>query len=149
LQAGYRERKFVAPALAMGLRIGGAESSRTGSAAQLCALRRPAVFGLPIPAGPEPLAARDGWVIGRQRRFLACDRSLAATRDVFAFGHGHIGSCLGLTGRLIADLIAGRVPLLDLSRSDRAPQADCHQQRGATKRFSRMINSSASMPPAS
>jgi D-amino-acid dehydrogenase len=40
----------------------------------------------------------------------------ARHRNVFfAFGHGHIGLTLGaVTGRLIADLVAGRDPGLDM-----------------------------------
>jgi D-amino-acid dehydrogenase len=35
---------------------------------------------------------------------------------VLAFGHGHIGLTLGpLTGRIVADLVAGRAPPLDLA----------------------------------
>jgi D-amino-acid dehydrogenase len=34
----------------------------------------------------------------------------------YAFGHGHLGLCGGApTGRLIADLIAGRPPAIDLA----------------------------------
>jgi D-amino-acid dehydrogenase len=33
---------------------------------------------------------------------------------MLAFGHGHIGLAAGaLTGRLVADLIAGRAPVID------------------------------------
>jgi D-amino-acid dehydrogenase len=40
----------------------------------------------------------------------------------YAFGHGHLGLCGGApTGRLMADLIAGRAPAIDLTpyRADR------------------------------
>jgi D-amino-acid dehydrogenase len=34
----------------------------------------------------------------------------------YAFGHGHLGLCGGApTGRLIADLIGGRRPAIDLT----------------------------------
>jgi len=34
----------------------------------------------------------------------------------YAFGHGHLGLCGGApTGRLIADLVSGRKPAIDLS----------------------------------
>jgi D-amino-acid dehydrogenase len=39
-----------------------------------------------------------------------------------AFGHGHLGLTLGArTGRLIAELVAGRTPFLDMApyRADR------------------------------
>jgi D-amino-acid dehydrogenase len=41
----------------------------------------------------------------------------------FAFGHGHLGLTNGaITGRLIADLVAGRTPPIDMApyRIDRA-----------------------------
>ena len=35
---------------------------------------------------------------------------------VYAFGHGHLGLTLGpITGRLVADLVAGRSPMLDMT----------------------------------
>ena len=40
----------------------------------------------------------------------------------FAFGHGHVGLCGGApTARIIADLIAGRIPSIDIApyRADR------------------------------
>ena len=40
----------------------------------------------------------------------------------FAFGHGHVGLCGGApTGRIIADLVAGRTPNVDIApyRADR------------------------------
>ncbi len=52
-------------------------------------------------------------VIGRATRF---------GNVYYAFGHGHVGLCGGApTGRLIADLVAGRPPRIDLSpyRPDR------------------------------
>jgi len=42
-------------------------------------------------------------------------RSPRDPRVVYAFGHGHIGLTLGgITGRLVADLVGGRQPVLDL-----------------------------------
>lgn len=43
-------------------------------------------------------------------------RSKASSRVIYAFGHQHIGLTLGgLSGKLVADLVAGRDPALDLS----------------------------------
>jgi D-amino-acid dehydrogenase len=43
-------------------------------------------------------------------------RSKNASNAILAFGHGHIGLASGpMTGRLVADLIAGRVPAIDLA----------------------------------
>jgi D-amino-acid dehydrogenase len=45
-------------------------------------------------------------VIGRATRF---------TNVYYAFGHGHVGLCGGApTGRIIADLVAGRMPSIDV-----------------------------------
>jgi D-amino-acid dehydrogenase len=53
------------------------------------------------PSTPDSLP-----VIGRSRR---------AANAIHAFGHGHVGLASGpLTGRLVADLIAGRPPAIDL-----------------------------------
>jgi glycine/D-amino acid oxidase-like deaminating enzyme len=40
-----------------------------------------------------------------------------ASRDViYAFGHGHVGmTCAPMTGRLVADLVAGRQPSIDIA----------------------------------
>lgn len=57
-------------------------------------------------AGHRPCMPDSLPVIGRSPRF----------RNVYyAFGHGHIGLCGGApTGRIIADLVAGRKPTLDI-----------------------------------
>jgi len=42
-------------------------------------------------------------------------RSPRCSAVVYAFGHGHLGLTLGpITGRLVASLVAGRVPEIDL-----------------------------------
>ncbi|MFD2238183.1 NAD(P)/FAD-dependent oxidoreductase [Aureimonas populi] len=49
-------------------------------------------------------------------------RSPSDARIIHAFGHGHIGLTLaGITGRLVADMIGGQPPLVDLTplRADR------------------------------
>jgi D-amino-acid dehydrogenase len=40
-----------------------------------------------------------------------------ASRDVvYAFGHGHVGmTSAPMTGRIVADLIAGRPPAIDIA----------------------------------
>lgn len=44
-------------------------------------------------------------------------RSRASERVVYAFGHGHYGlTQSAATGRIVADLVAGRTPPIDLSR---------------------------------
>jgi D-amino-acid dehydrogenase len=44
------------------------------------------------------------------------DRSRGADNAWMAFGHGHMGMCMGATtGREVAHLVAGRAPQVDLS----------------------------------
>lgn len=115
----FAERKFVATPMAMGLRIGGAaefaglearaHGKRSGA---LVALARPYLPGLDATGGTEWMGQRPTTpdslpVIGRSPR---------QGHVFYAFGHGHIGLTLGpTTGRLVADLVAGRAPPLDLS----------------------------------
>lgn len=115
----FAERKFVATPMDMGLRIGGAaEFAGLDSApnyARSDALAKLAEIYLPDlkssagtrwmghrPTTPDSLP-----VIGRSSR----------RNDIlYAFGHGHTGLTLGpTTGRLVADLAAGRKPPIDLS----------------------------------
>ena len=115
----FGERKFVATPLAMGLRIGGAaefagleappEPARCDALLALAKLYLP---GLRAEGGTRWMGHRPTTpdslpVIGRSPR----------RRDVlYAFGHGHTGLTLGpTTGRLVADLVAGRSPPLDLA----------------------------------
>ncbi len=43
-------------------------------------------------------------------------RAPASARVILAYGHGHLGLTMGpITGRLVADLVVGRPPALDLS----------------------------------
>jgi D-amino-acid dehydrogenase len=115
----FAERKFVATPLSMGLRIGGAAEFAGLDAPPnyqrckaLVALAARYFPGLDARGGTQWMGHRPTTpdtlpVIGRSPR-----RS-----DVFyAFGHGHTGLTFGpTTGRLIADLVAGRRPSLDLS----------------------------------
>jgi D-amino-acid dehydrogenase len=42
--------------------------------------------------------------------------SRASPDVVYAFGHGHVGmTSAPMTGRLVADLVAGRKPSIDIS----------------------------------
>jgi D-amino-acid dehydrogenase len=115
----FAERKFVATPLAMGLRIGGAAEFAGLEAPPnfarpkaLVALAKRYFPGLNAEGGREWMGHRPATpdtlpVIGRSPR----------RQNVFyAFGHGHTGLTFGpTTGRLIADLIAGRPPSLDLA----------------------------------
>ncbi len=115
----FAERQFVATPLDIGLRIGGAAEFAGLDARPdfrrsdaLVTLARRYLPGLDArgavrwmghrPATPDSLP-----VIGRSRR---------RAEVVYAFGHGHLGLTLGpTTGRLVADIVAGRPPPLDLS----------------------------------
>jgi D-amino-acid dehydrogenase len=115
----FAERKFVATPLAIGLRIGGAAEfagleapPNFARSKTLVALAKRYLPGLNAEGGTEWMGHRPTTpdtlpVIGRSPR----------RQNVFyAFGHGHTGLTFGpTTGRLIADLIAGRPPSLDLA----------------------------------
>jgi D-amino-acid dehydrogenase len=115
----FAERKFTATPLAIGLRIGGAAEFAGLTAAPnyrrsraLATLARRYLPGLATEGGTEWMGHRpatpDGLpVIGPSPR---------QPNVLYAFGHGHVGLTLAATtGRLIADLVAGRPPVIDLA----------------------------------
>jgi D-amino-acid dehydrogenase len=116
----FSEQKFVATPLAIGLRIGGGAAEFAGLDAPpnyrrsraLVALAARYLPGLDRAGGVDWMGHRPTTpdtlpVIGPSPR----------RRNVFyAFGHGHIGLTVGpTTGRLIAELVSGRQPPMDLS----------------------------------
>ena len=115
----FAERKFVATPLACGLRIGGAaEFGGLEAAANYRRSRMLATLaGLYLPglateggtewAGHRPTTPDSLPVIGASRRKPSV---------FYAFGHGHLGlTQAATTGRLVADLMAGRAPPIDLA----------------------------------
>lgn len=115
----FAERKFVATPLRMGLRIGGA--------AEFAGLDAPPNFArskalVRLASRYFPTLNQDGGTEWMGHRPTTPD-SLPVIgpsprrRNVFyAFGHGHTGLTFGpTTGRLIAGLISGAPPSLDLS----------------------------------
>lgn len=115
----FAERKFVATPLACGLRIGGA--AEFGGLEALANFKRSkALVRLAKPylpdlrpdggqewAGHRPTTPDSLPVVGRASHH---------PRVVHAFGHGHLGLTLAATtGRLVADLVAGRPPAVDLA----------------------------------
>lgn len=109
----FAERKFVATPLSCGLRIGGldavAEYRRSQSLAKLALLYLPGLkhTGGADWAGHRPATPDSLPVIGRS------DRQQGV---VYAFGHGHLGlTQAATTGRLVADLVAGRQPTIDVA----------------------------------
>ena len=115
----FAERKFVATPLACGLRIGGAAEfggleaianyKRSQALSKLAALYLPGLEpggGIEW-AGHRPTTPDSLPVIGRSPRRPGV---------VYAFGHGHLGlTQAATTGRLVADLVAGRTPPIDLA----------------------------------
>ncbi|HKX10834.1 MAG TPA: FAD-dependent oxidoreductase [Stellaceae bacterium] len=115
----FAERKFTATPLSIGLRIGGAAEFAGLTAAPnyrrsraLVTLARRYLPGLSTDGGTEWMGHRPATpdslpVIGPSLRH----------RDIlYAFGHGHVGLTLAATtGRLIADHIAGRPSVVDLT----------------------------------
>jgi D-amino-acid dehydrogenase len=115
----FAERKFTATPLSCGLRIGGAAEFAGLSAPPnyqrsraLLTLARLYLPGLDAAGGTEWMGHRpatpDGLpVIGPSPRHPAL---------FYAFGHGHVGlTQAATTGRLIADLVAGRPPVVDMT----------------------------------
>jgi D-amino-acid dehydrogenase len=114
----FAERKFTATPLSCGLRIGGAAEFAGLSAPPnyrrsraLLTLARRYLPGLDSTGGTEWMGHRpatpDGLpVIGPSPRHPAL---------FYAFGHGHVGlTQSATTGRLIADLVHGRPPVVDM-----------------------------------
>jgi D-amino-acid dehydrogenase len=115
----FAERKFVATPLVMGLRIGGAAEfagleapPNFARSKALVALAKRYFPGLNPQGGAQWIGHRPTTpdslpVIGPSPK---------RPNVFYAFGHGHTGLTFGpTTGRLIADLVAGRPPSLDLS----------------------------------
>jgi glycine/D-amino acid oxidase-like deaminating enzyme len=115
----FAERKFVATPLAIGLRIGGA-AEFAGLEAPPNYRRSRALVALAaryLP-GLDPAGGVD-WMGHRPTTpdsLPVIGRSPRHRNVLYAFGHGHIGLTVGpTTGRLIAELVSGRQPSIDLS----------------------------------
>jgi D-amino-acid dehydrogenase len=115
----FAERQFVATPLEMGLRIGGAAEfagleavpNWRRSEALMTLARRYLpdldTRGARLWMGNRPTTPDSLPVIGRSAR---------RANVFYAFGHGHLGLTLGpTTGRLVADLVTGRIPSIDLA----------------------------------
>jgi D-amino-acid dehydrogenase len=115
----FAERQFVATPLDMGLRIGGAAEFagleappnwRRSEALMTLARRYLSDLdtrGARLWMGNRPTTPDSLPVIGRSARQPGV---------FYAFGHGHLGLTLGpTTGRLVADLVAGRIASIDLA----------------------------------
>lgn len=115
----FAERQFVATPLEMGLRIGGAAEfagleagpnfERSNALAELARRYLPSLStrGGTRWMGHRPTTPDTLPVIGRSPR---------RGDVVYAFGHGHTGLTFGpTTGLLVADLVAGRTPTIDVA----------------------------------
>ena len=115
----FAERKFVATPLSCGLRIGGAAEfggldakANYKRSHALVALASEFLPGLKAEggtawAGHRPTTPDSLPVIGP---------STVDDKVLYAFGHGHLGlTQAATTGRLVADLVAGRRPPIDAS----------------------------------
>jgi D-amino-acid dehydrogenase len=115
----FAERQFVATPLEIGLRIGGAAEfagleapAKFARCDALAELARRYLPGLNTAGGTRWMGHRPTTpdslpVIGRSPR---------CSNVFYAFGHSHTGLTFGpTTGRLIAELIAGRPPSVDLA----------------------------------
>ena len=112
------EHKFFITPMEMGLRIAGQsefagiDSEPNYARADILAKHMQRVFpGISSDGATKWMGRRPSMpdslpVIGRSTKFA---------NAYYAFGHGHVGLCCGApTGRIIADLIAGRDPGIDL-----------------------------------
>jgi len=114
---GWAERGFYMTPMAQGLRVAGTvELAGLGARKHQGLLdlldfsARRALPQLGVPSAPwlgfRPTLPDGLPVLGRSRN---------SARVVYAFGHQHIGLTLGgLSGMLVADLLAGRAPAIDL-----------------------------------
>ena len=122
---GWAERGLYMTPMAQGLRVAGTVElagldprKASGLTELLARSAREA-----LPALKEPgVRQTDDW-LGFRPTFPdglpVLGRSRASERVVYAFGHQHVGLTLGgLSGMVVADLLAGREPPLDLTAVD-------------------------------
>ena len=119
--------KFVATPMALGLRFAGTVEL-AGLAAPPDWRRARILLG----AGPQDAAwarrriiprsaSRCGWGTARRCpiRCRCSGRSRASPDVIYAFGHGHVGmTAAPMTGQIVADLVAGRPPPIDIAPFD-------------------------------
>ncbi|MEY4267119.1 MAG: hypothetical protein RIS90_1654 [Pseudomonadota bacterium] len=115
---GWAERGFYMTPMAKGLRVAGTvelagmkPQRHQGLLDLLHFASKRAVPGLGAPSEPwlgfRPTLPDGLPVLGRSRD---------SARVIYAFGHQHIGVTLGgISGALVADLVAGRTPAVDLA----------------------------------
>jgi D-amino-acid dehydrogenase len=118
-QLTFGGRGFVVTSLACGVRVGGAVEfagldapPNFARAAAMLGLAKRFMPGLRTEGGREWMGFRPSL----PDSLPAIGRAAADERVVYAFGHGHLGlTQAAATARLVADIIAGRQPPLDLA----------------------------------
>jgi D-amino-acid dehydrogenase len=115
----FAERKFVATPLSCGLRIGGA-AEFGGLDAKPNFKRSNALVSLARQYFPDLVETHGTMWSGHRPAtpdsLPVIGRSIRNRRVIHAFGHGHLGlTQAATTGRLVADLIDGATPVVDLS----------------------------------
>jgi D-amino-acid dehydrogenase len=118
-QLTFGGRGFVVTSLACGVRVGGAVEfagldapPNFARAAAMLGLAKRFMPGLRAEGGREWMGFRPSL----PDSLPAIGRAAADERVVYAFGHGHLGlTQAAATARLVADIIAGRQPPLDLA----------------------------------
>jgi D-amino-acid dehydrogenase len=114
---GWAERGFYMTPMAQGIRVAG-----TVELAGLGAVKHQGLMDLlhfssqkALPELGTPTAPWLGFRPTLPDGLPVLGRSRASARVVYAFGHQHIGLTLGgLSGMVVADLVAGRASVLDL-----------------------------------
>src|SRR5271166_5331821 len=115
--------KFVATPMATGLRFAGTVEL-AGLAAPpdwrraqiLLAQGRKMLPGLPASHSEERISLWMGHRPSLPDSLPVLGRSRATPDVIYAFGHGHVGmTAAPMTGKLVADLVAGRPPSIDIA----------------------------------
>lgn len=115
---GWAEGGFYASPMAQGLRIAGTVEitgkHKTASTNRTAYLRRR--VGKMFTDLPAPNSEWMGLRPTMPDALPVIGQSAASERIIHAFGHQHLGLTLGgITGRIVADLIEGRQPNIDIS----------------------------------
>jgi D-amino-acid dehydrogenase len=115
---GWAERGFYMTPMSDGIRVAGTVELGGFKATQNRSLLDLLTFSSKraLPTLDEPDSSWLGFRPTLPDGVPVLDRSSASERVIYAFGHQHLGLTLaGISGRIVADLIAGRAPPLDLA----------------------------------